>query len=360
MTQIPGSPTDQLESAGTSALWQGIPIRKGSISQRVSDQLDGGGMSLRPPIPKSVLVELANICNHTCVFCPIAKTTRASQHISKELLEKTLREALSLGVTEVGLYSSAEPFATKLLDYFVKFCKDLGYSYIYTTTNGSIPTKERLKRVIDGGLSSIKFSVNGGTREAYKAVHGQDHFRRVIDKIKFIDSYRKEKSLQIYLAASFVECPENEGTFSQLKDILDPYVDELMWFRAINPSGQMFGLPNGPFTAPCYYPFKELHITQEGYLRACCNDYQNYLAVEDLTEMSLRDAWYSPRLEKLRQGHLDNSLQGTLCHNCVNNRLDPVEPLNKDLATQVPLEFFRSATKGAKGRVGKRPAKDGP
>ena len=347
-------------ASSKSDWWASIPITEEKISRKVADQFGADGYTLMPPFPKAVLVELANVCNHACVFCAISKSTRAPHHVSRELLERVLKEALVLGATEVGLYSGAEPFASKQLDYFVGFCKEVGFEHVYTTTNGAIPTTTRLARVIDSGLSSIKFSVNGGTRQAYKTVHGKDDFERVIGNIKFVDGYRKERQLDLYLAATFVECDENRGTFPELQKLLTPYVDELLWLQAVNQNGQTYGLPKGPFTTPCFYPFKEVHITQEGYLRACCNDYQNYLATDDLGEMSLEAAFYSHRMELLRGQHLDGELGDTLCHNCVHNRLDPIQPLNDKLATKVPLEFFRASPRPEKIGRSSRPGKSSP
>ena len=70
----------------------------------------------------------------------------------------------------------------------------------------------------------------------------------------------------------------------------------------------------------------------EGYLRICCNDYENLLAVVDLNKVkSLRDAYYSKPMREFRQRHLSDNLKGTLCYNCLNNCNEPVKPLNPAL-----------------------------
>ena len=41
--------------------------------------------------------------------------------------------------------------------------------YTFLTTNGSLARPEIMKKVIDAGLDSIRFSVNAADREMYKA-----------------------------------------------------------------------------------------------------------------------------------------------------------------------------------------------
>ena len=67
--------------------------------------------------------------------------------------------------------------------------------------------------------------------------------------------------------------------------------------------------------------------------------------------MGLEEAFYSERFVSLRRRHLENNLEGTLCYNCVNNKLAPIEPLNNALHTPVTLDFFKASTKRAPVKV---------
>jgi len=289
--------------------------------------------------PKVVLVEMANVCNHKCTFCAYTKMTRPAQVLNPESYEKIMKEAFAEGAREVGLYSGSEPFTSKYMVDFVRIAKEIGYEYIYTTTNGSLPNKDRLKAVIDAGLDSIKFSINGGDRETYIKIHGKDHFDRVLDNLKFVLDYRKTLDRSLLVAVSFVESPDNKDSFAQLSETLAPLVDEIDHHLAVNQSGQMPELPlDPPKTEICPNPFNRVHISAEGFLRACCNDYQNMLALEDLSEMSVRDAWNSAFFKEFRQIHLDGKLEGTLCYNCMNGCSTPIKPLRPELGDWGQIE----------------------
>jgi molybdenum cofactor biosynthesis enzyme MoaA len=300
--------------------------------------------SVAPDFPKTVLVEISSLCNHACVFCAYTKTTREPQQIDMPLLDRLLVEAHALGAVEAGFYSGAEPFTSPNLERIILRAKEIGYEYVFISTNGSLATEKRLRGCIDNGLDSIKFSINAGDRETYKFIHGKDHFDRVLASVRYANEYRRAQGKRVYLAVSFVVIDEpgcsNAGTGEALKRELEGIVDEFVFIQALNQSGQTVGLaPNG-IEPPCVLPFARVHISAEGYLRMCCNDYQNYLTLVDLNQTTLEASWQAPIFQEMRQRHLDKKLEGTLCHNCMYGVNTPIEPLVTPLSVPVPATFF--------------------
>lgn len=290
-------------------------------------------LSTTPPWPRHVNVELNNVCNHGCTFCAYSVMERAKGNIKQERLERWLAEAYELGSRELGLHSGAEPFASPQLEHFTEFAKKIGYQYIYVSTNGSLATPDRLKKVIDGGIDSIKFSINAGDRATYNAIHGKDHFDRVLEHLRFARHYRGARKSP-YLSISFVIVPENARSLELLKELTRDYVDEFVSYAATNQNGQVADI-NVPTLylnqGVCAIPFNKLYISWEGFIRVCCNDYDNFLALEDLGEMSLKDAYYGERFKNFRRRHLENELEGSLCYNCKNVCQTPIQPLNPEL-----------------------------
>jgi hypothetical protein len=136
---------------------------------------------------------------------------------------------------------------------------------------------------------------------------------------------------KIFLGVSFVSVPENEASYPTLKEVVGDLVDEIVLYPASSRGGGHFNYPLIP-VAQCNMPFNKAVVTREGYLRACCNDYENDLALEDLNSMSLKEAWESGRYQQLRQRHLDDKLDGTLCANCIRGATARPIPLNPTLA----------------------------
>lgn len=322
-----------------------------SLSERFHRQYDKGPsdplLVPDPPMPKNMMVELSNACNHACIFCTSPHMTRKIARIENGLLKRILAEARQDGVDEVGFYTTGEPFVHKDLADFTAAASALGYRYIYISTNGALATLERAKPVIDAGMTSIKFSINAGSRETYKLVHGHDDWDRVIANLRFISEYRKGLSRPLRLFVTFVVTNQTAHEQERFRKLIGPLVDEILFQPVHNQSGQMSGAEEiltagtkAGFKVAniCRMPFNRLHVSCEGYLTLCCVDYQNYLALADLKATSLRAAWNSPLFLDMRRRHLSGDLAGTLCGNCWQGRRDAIAPLRDDLAT--PLDFL--------------------
>lgn len=295
------------------------------------------------------MVELSNACNHACIFCTNTHMQRKIGRINSDFLIHAMQEAYSLGVREIGFYTTGDPFIHKDLEKFTRQASEIGFDYIYISTNGALATPERAKAVIDAGMNSIKFSVNAGSRETYQLIHGRDDWDLVLENIRFISGYRKTARPDLKLFATCVVTRQNEHEQARLADLMTPLVDDMLFIDCGNQSGQMVaantllspleGSMNNPTgTGICPLPFNRLHLTCEGFLTLCCVDYQNYLAVADLNAMSLKDAWYSTDFIHMRQRHLDQQLDNTLCGNCWQNCTNPIAPIKEELASIINFD----------------------
>jgi len=301
------------------------------LERRFQAQLAAGNRVAAPPFPRQIQVETANVCNHACTFCEYPTMERRKGLMERATFFRVVAEAHALGAREIGLFAGAEPLAAPALEEFVAYCHRLGYEYSYLTTNGALADATRWTRLLDAGLRSVKFSVNAGTREVYRAIHGADDFERVLANVRFVAAERRRLPHRVFVGVSFVGVEANRHTFDRLKELVGEVVDEVMYYPAVGRAGHRPDLPPLPLER-CPYPFNKATITREGYLRACCNDYENLLAVEDLGAMSLRAAWNSPRFEAFRTLHLEDRLQGTLCANCIRGATARPAPLNASLS----------------------------
>lgn len=337
----------------------------GGITERFRQQyLESQQDVLRelPPMPKNMMVELSNACNHACLFCTSPNMTRKIARIDKGLLSRIMREAREGGVEEIGFYTTGEPFVHKDLEAFVREASRLDYRYIYISTNGAMATPERAAKVIDAGLNSIKFSINAGSRETYKLVHGYDDWDKVMHNLAFISQYRRSLGRPLKLFISFIITRHTAHEVEQFRAKVGHLVDDILFVPVHNQSGQMNEVQADLTTTEtpaihkgervCPMPFNRLHVTCEGLLTICCVDYQNYLAVADLRKTSLAEAWGNTIFRDIRRRHLDGCIEGTLCGNCWKNRQDPVTPLVPEFATKVDFpEFYRQSKQAVDKRL---------
>lgn len=140
-------------------------------------------------------MEVTNACNHRCVFCPNEDSSRKRRMLDVNLARRVMEECVGfLGNNKkICFHMNGEPLLYKPLPELVAYSKELGYDYSFVTTNGSVATDELLTELFEAGLDSIKFSINAGTRETYRKIHGADDFDNVISALKFSAQYRAEK-----------------------------------------------------------------------------------------------------------------------------------------------------------------------
>lgn len=233
------------------------------------------------------------------------------------------------------------------MDEYIKRAKDLGFEYIYVTTNGLLVDKERLRSAVEAGLNSIKISINAIDKGKYKFIHGVDAFDIVYANLKDAYNYRRESGNTFKIFVSYVETKFTKENREKIYEKFSPYCDEVLIVDAWNLGGYNPEVRtdlteegtdvdyDSSRKIPCPIPFNALTITCDGYITACCLECQNYLAATDLksNDISLIDGWNSEEFKKFRKMHIDGKVDGMACMNCVYNaKIKPI-PLNPNLAS---------------------------
>lgn len=261
--------------------------------------------------------------------------------MNPEMAESVLRQAYELGTREVGLYATGEPFIVPELAQYVKMAKDIGYTYVYLTSNGALATPERIREVVDAGIDSIKFSINAPERKMYEFIHGRDDFDTVFEHLVYLNQYRKEsgRNYKIYITGILTRYTEHMR--DDYFKIFDGLADQIVFKDVYNQGGYMPEIDyllrcthDTEVMRRCNLPFDALCVTCEGYLSVENADFENMLIVADLNKVSLKEGWYGEKMKEIRQKFMDDNLEGTVCAGCVHHRQEPAEPLMPEYATE--------------------------
>jgi wyosine [tRNA(Phe)-imidazoG37] synthetase (radical SAM superfamily) len=266
--------------------------------------------------------------------------------IDKAFAFDILQQAYDLGTREVGFYSTGEPFMTNDLPEYIAKAKEIGYEYVYLTSNGALATPERLRAVVDAGLDSLKFSINAPERKLYAVIHGRDDFDKVCEHLRFADDYRKTSGhyFKLYVTGILTRLTENmQGLYHEL---FDEIVDQVVFKYVYNQGGYMPEIDellkcvcDTEEYRRCNLPFDAISITHEGYLSLENADYENMLVVADLNKVSLKEGWYGEKMKEMRRRFIEDDFTGTLCDGCVHHAKRPASPLTPECATVCELSF---------------------
>ncbi len=322
------------------------------LRNRINDVVNADIYNENPPFPKKgMLIEITNLCNDACIFCFNKNMVREKGFIAPKLVDKVLKEAYELGMREVGFYTTGEPLLNKNLEDYIYKAKTIGYKYIYITTNGALANIDRMKKLIENGLDSVKFSINAINSDEYKFIHGKSDLEKVILNLKKLHDYKLENNISINIFVSYIKTKYTDKSIKEIKNFFNDICDEVVIMNVENQGGlqpeinnlllsQFDGELNTKKKLPCSYPFKSVIVTREGYLTACCLDFQNYLAYADLNKTSLKEAWSNEVIKKLRKEQLELNPSNTICLNCIYNSSKQPVPLLKELSSEFQYNSF--------------------
>lgn len=292
----------------------------------------------KPPIPRSVKIELTARCDFQCFFCASHSRLREKDEMDPELFKRLVKEMREDGVEELGVFYLGESFICDWLPEAIRYAKqECGYPYVFLTTNGRMATPERVRECLEAGLDSLKFSYNFSDAEQFTQVTGvkKADFQRVVNNLKAARGVRDEVEARtghrcgLYASSILYDGEQLERMQAAVEDIL-PYVDEHYWLPLYGQAGLTSGAHGTRPTAgnqgrvgalrpplPCWSLFTEGHVTFDGKLSACCFDHDGRFDMGDLTRMSFRDAWHSDLFTKLREANLRKDVTGTVCEKCI-------------------------------------------
>ena len=292
------------------------------------------------PAPKSVKIELTSVCDLKCEFCSIKDRIPPlkSQDMPWDLFVKIANDLKNIGVEEIGLFLIGEPFMNpKLLWNAIDYLKNqLNIPYVFITTNGVSAYKEKVRKCMELGLDSLKWSCNAANDEQFETLTGKNnkHYALQKENIKHAYESRLQGNYSTKLYASSIKFNDEQVTLMQpfLQEFVLPYVDEHYWLPLYSMGGNATDRENTlgytPIAGnsgrigdsvnpiPCWSLFTAGHISYKGIATACCADSDGNWTIGDLKVQNFMDAWNSVDMQLLRRAHLSGNIIGTKCEYC--------------------------------------------
>lgn len=308
-----------------------------NLSERYKQKLEGNYQQNAESINFDgilVQLEVTNACNHKCVFCPNIDSKRKKQMIDYELAKRVISECAEfLGEDKkICFHMNGEPLLYDKLVDLIRYAKEKTYDYVFLTTNGSRAGNEILSELFDAGLDSIKFSINAGSRETYKKVHGLDDFDKAMEALRFSSEYRKKKNMNYKIYVSCVGINDNKDELEVFNKVASNYADEVVFYYPCAYAGQKIdkskelrceldSLDIKSFEIihnyPCAVLWNSINITCEGYLSLCCSESDNRLIVEDINNKAIKEAWLGEKMSRIREKHKVGDIEDTPCFSCI-------------------------------------------
>jgi MoaA/NifB/PqqE/SkfB family radical SAM enzyme len=293
--------------------------------------------------PLFLQVEINQKCNYRCPHCIIGnpderiKMYDESQNLSFMQFKKIVDEGSEFGCPSISVQGENEPFLIKDYEKYISYANQKGFIDIMTNTNGSAITKTTAQKILDSGLTRLRFSLDAFTDKTYKTV-------RVgaidLDKVKkniftFLDLKEKGGYELPIVGVSFCKLRGNIHELEDFKNYWKDKVDIVTIQTYVPPTlnkkehfdhyteDQFYKEPN--LTFKCNQPFNRLQIRNNEIFPCCYSlvmsdkgskSYKDFV-IGDLNKDTLYEAWNGKKMRALREIHANGNLvKNSTCLNC--------------------------------------------
>ncbi|MBI5183986.1 MAG: radical SAM protein [Nitrospinae bacterium] len=150
-----------------------------------------------------VHIELTNICNFNCIFCPKSIMTREKGYMRYDLVKRIIDELAENNITEkITFHIMGEPFMHPnifdAMEYGIKRGIKIGL-----TTNGSYLTPENSDKLIRIGIDQINISLQTPDEDSFRLRRAKDltferYSQQTIDYIRDLRKDHEEKIVKIH------------------------------------------------------------------------------------------------------------------------------------------------------------------
>ena len=262
-------------------------------------------------------LEITNICNLDCLFCP--KTSREKRSLTPadfDLLTDKLRGKIRF----LYFHLMGEPLLHRHLPDFINTAREKGVIPVLTT-NGTLLS--RAQAVMDARPYKMQVSLH--SHEG----NGKENLEQYVGEVMRFAIEAASKGVIMVLRLW------NQGGYDKENERLLDMVAEYLprpWLSCQNgwkltenvfiEYGRMFEWPedgkseNGTEDAFCYALRNQIGVLVDGTVVPCCLDSAGTLNLGNLFEQSLDEVLASPRAKAIYDGFTQHKAVEPLCRRC--------------------------------------------
>ena len=282
--------------------------------------------------PATLGLELTNLCNADCVFCPYQFQARPIRTMSDEIFAKAVGDFVAVGGGDIDL---TPVVGDALIDpdfllrvRYLRSHPSIGR--IELITNGILLDKHGVDAVVESGVTAISISTAGFEPEMYKRVYRNSGYQRMRANVLALvkENARRGRPVEVSISLR----PDRP-----LEDVLeDADFQEILAYRPKVGAQRLYSDAGGriapeslpkvmklrviePRPTPCAQTFWGPIVLSDGTVLVCncfaSMDARETLGLGNILEKSLIEMWRSDQLRALRASFGTNHLNAT-CARC--------------------------------------------
>ena len=280
---------------------------------------------------KKFYIEITNVCNLACDFCP--KTKRKMEFMSLETFEEILTQVKPY-TDYIYLHVKGEPFLHPQIDRILDICENFNIK-VNITTNGTLISEVKDKIINKKSLRQINFSLHSmdGNEKYNKKDEYIDNIldfaHEALAKTNIIISYRlwnldKDNQLnaEIQKNQKILRKIENEYNLSYRIE------DKVTAGNGIKIGERLYLNQDHVFSWPaldekedegigfCYGLRNQIAVLVDGTVVPCCLDGEGVINLGNIKEMEFKNILESKRATDIFEGFSNRYAVEELCRKC--------------------------------------------
>lgn len=266
---------------------------------------------------KKVYIEISNVCNLNCSFCPGTKRTAK---IMTEAEFKTVIQKVAPFTDYVYFHLLGEPLLHPKLESFLKIAEENGLKVIITT-NGTL-----LKDKSDILLNSKSHYKTVISLHSFEANQNQNFNDYINDCLDYAKNAEGEKIVVLRLWNNGGEDTLNQNILEKIESRFPALWRDTRGGKQIGNNiyiqfGDKFDWPdiessNESDTAFCYGMRDQIGILSNGTVVPCCLDNNGEINLGNIFESDLKDIINSDRALNIYNGFSNRKACEELCKKC--------------------------------------------
>jgi MoaA/NifB/PqqE/SkfB family radical SAM enzyme len=282
--------------------------------------------------PFELHLELTNLCNANCIFCPYQFQTRETGFMSDEIFRKAVSDYVSIGGGSVGLTpivgdALIDPKFLERVHYLRSFPQ---IDRIWLTSNCILLDKFGVDAILRSGINALNVSTAGFDAEMYQRVYRNGSYQRMRRNVA--ELVKRNAELGSPLTITIALRPDRPLD----RVLADPDFQPILAYKPQLDFTWSFTSANGRITRDLLPPAMKLRIVT-ARPEACVNTYNGPIVLPDGSVMgcscvaamdavkdlgigsilnsSLGEIWSGERMRKLRSSFETGGLNPT-CAGC--------------------------------------------
>ena len=270
---------------------------------------------------KKIYIEITNICNLNCKFCP--DTNRAKKYMSVKDFEEVIKKVHNY-TKLVCLHVKGEPLLHRELDSILNILEK--YELKANITTNGILIKDKLNILKNSNsIRQINFSIHSFLQnENISENYLKDIFKSVEEIKDIIVSYR------LWNLKSIKENDINDTIIKELEEYyeIENLKQELMQNAFIKLKDNVFINQDTEFTWPninneniiengrCLALKEQIAILVDGTVVPCCLDNNGDIALGNILDEELKDILNKDKTLKIKKKFENKIITCKLCRTC--------------------------------------------